>query len=341
MPYHISPWQGENLPQSCPVMVPLRGDFFCLPFGGNGTVFRGEKHPPHGETCGSPWSLVGVTRAGAVTTLAIELKTQARAGQVTRQLSLVKGSPAVYSNSIVTGFAGPTSFAHHAILAMPENAGAVLVSTSPFKFGMTFPGLFSNPANKEYQALAQGATFTRLDQVPGRFADQPIADCSAFPARFGYADLLELCEDPAAAAAKTPAWIAAVNTQDHWLWFAFKDPALMPGRVFWIENHGRHGAPWNGRNNCLGIEDGRMFFDQGIAESVADNVLSRAGIPTSMVLDGKPKEIRYIQGAVRVPAGFGRVATVEFSPGQAIFITVSGQRLTIQVKHEFLFGAGL
>jgi hypothetical protein len=60
-----------------------------------------------------------------------------------------------------------------------------------------------------------------------------------------------------------------------------------------------------------------------------------------MVLDGKPKEIRYIQGAVRVPAGFGRVATVEFSPGQAIFITVSGQRLTIQVKHEFLFGAGL
>ena len=32
-PYHISPWQGENLDLAyCPVLVPLRGDFFCLPF---------------------------------------------------------------------------------------------------------------------------------------------------------------------------------------------------------------------------------------------------------------------------------------------------------------------
>ena len=35
-PYYISPWQDEepaNMPAE--VLVPLRGDFFCMPFGGN------------------------------------------------------------------------------------------------------------------------------------------------------------------------------------------------------------------------------------------------------------------------------------------------------------------
>ena len=33
-PYHITPWQDEKLKVENPVLVPLRGDFFCLPFGG-------------------------------------------------------------------------------------------------------------------------------------------------------------------------------------------------------------------------------------------------------------------------------------------------------------------
>ena len=35
-PYYVSPWQEEapsKMP--APVLVSLRGDFFCLPFGGN------------------------------------------------------------------------------------------------------------------------------------------------------------------------------------------------------------------------------------------------------------------------------------------------------------------
>ena len=32
-PYYISPWQGEKLKIDEPVLVPLRGDFFCMPFG--------------------------------------------------------------------------------------------------------------------------------------------------------------------------------------------------------------------------------------------------------------------------------------------------------------------
>jgi hypothetical protein len=40
-PYCVSPWQGEGLRLDPPVLVPLRGDFFCLPFGSNGTPCEG------------------------------------------------------------------------------------------------------------------------------------------------------------------------------------------------------------------------------------------------------------------------------------------------------------
>jgi hypothetical protein len=40
-PYHISPWQNEGLQDlPAPVLTALRGDWFCIPFGGNGTDFR-------------------------------------------------------------------------------------------------------------------------------------------------------------------------------------------------------------------------------------------------------------------------------------------------------------
>ena len=46
-PYYISPWQGEGLKIDEPVLVPLRGDFFCMPFGVGGT-YRGEQYAVHG-----------------------------------------------------------------------------------------------------------------------------------------------------------------------------------------------------------------------------------------------------------------------------------------------------
>src|SRR5438093_2131538 len=77
-PYYISPWQNEKPSDLPPVMVPLRGDFFCLPFGANQKSYRGEQHPPHGETAGSRWMLERVNETNGATTLSLRLSTNIR-----------------------------------------------------------------------------------------------------------------------------------------------------------------------------------------------------------------------------------------------------------------------
>src|SRR6187401_420178 len=44
-PYHVSPWQEEQGPNQPkiepPILSVLRGDFFCMPFGGNDEAVDG------------------------------------------------------------------------------------------------------------------------------------------------------------------------------------------------------------------------------------------------------------------------------------------------------------
>lgn len=331
-PYHISPWQDEGLKLDVPLLNMLRGDWFCLPFGGNGTAFRGENHPPHGETAGSEWKLVTTTREKGVTTLQLACETTARAGKITKSLSLIDGQNVVYSRNLIEGFAGPAPLGHHATLAMPDTEGVFRISTSPLRLAMTNPSLFSDPAKREYQSFEIGARFDSLTKVPLIIKGAPDADVSRLPARRGFADLLQLCNEPGAVA-----WTTAVRTDEGWLWFALKDPAVLNSTVIWIENGGRHGSPWNGRNNCVGLEDVTAFFADGLAASVAPNALSKEGIATTIELrKDRPTAINYIQGVAKVPKDFGAVKTAEFKPGEVVFVSESGQRVTVAVRHEFL-----
>lgn len=334
-PYHVSPWQDEPGKVEPPILGVLRGDFFCMPFGGNAEAFNGEQHPPHGETANSAWSLVSNDQQAGKTRLVLTVETNARPGRVTKELTLIDGEPAIYSKHTIEGFAGPAPLGHHATLALPKAEGALLVSTSKFTQGLTNPTQFSNPANGEYQSLAINAKFEDLAKVPQIFKDAPDVDCTKFPTRQGYADLL--CVLNQSNSPGEPAWVAAVNTEAKYLWFALKDPAVLPSLLFWVENRGRHGAPWNGRNNCLGLEDVCTFFADGVAPSARENAFTKLGVPTTIVLrSDKPTEIRYIQGAVPVPEGFGKVERVEFGPGSAKFVDGAGHEVKVPVRHDFL-----
>ena len=336
-PYHISPWQDEKPSKMpAPVLVTLRGDFFCLPFGGNSDEVAGEKHPPHGEIVGDAWKVVGTKKAGDVTTLTMGIDTMVRIGRVTKELSLIDGQNVVYTRHTVEGFAGRVPLGHHATLAMPEKEGAVRIATSAFRFGMTCPSLFSDPKQREYQALLPGARWTDLTKVPAAWKGAPEADLTRLPGRYGYADLIQLANE---SWEKTggPAWTTATFAEAGYLWFALKDPAVLNSTVFWMENHGRHGHPWNGRNNCLGLEDVTAFFADGLAASTRENLLTKEGVATTVELSAaKPTAVNYIQGAMKIPAGFENVRTLEFAPGQVTFVSTTGQRVTAPVRHEFL-----
>jgi hypothetical protein len=265
------------------------------------------------------------------------LETKVRPGIVRRAFTLVDGHNAVYCRTTLEGYKGRMPFSHHAILGTAGPEGTLLVSTSNFLIGRTYPVPSANPAAGEYQFLAPDAAFRSLSRVPSIFRNRPPCDCSSFPVRRGFGDLLQQFEQPGRARA-IPSWVTAVNIEKGWMWFAFKDPGLMPGRLFWIENHGRHSPPWNGRNSCLGIEDGCMYFDRGIAASARPNPINRSGIPTSLLFPAhRNVEIRYIQGAVRVPRGFDRVKQVRFIQGAAVFQSESGGEVTVPVSHGFLF----
>ena len=337
-PYHVSPWQNEGLKDlPAPVLTALRGDWFCLPFGGNGDAFRHEKHPPHGEVAGAEWTYVDTKHDGGRHTLVLAFEPQARKGKIVKELSLVEGHNAVYSRHIVTGFSGPAPCGHHATLAMPDEPGVFRVSTSPIEFGMTNPSRFSDPAKREYQALAIAAPFTDLAHVPLLEKGTGDADLTRLPARQGYADLVQVVNKQDATA-----WTCATRTDEGWLWYALKDPKVLRSTLFWIENRGRHGSPWNGRNNCLGLEDVTSFFADGLAASAGANLLTRRGVPTAIEFTaGKPTEIRYIQGVTRVPEGFGKVVAAEYAPGSVTFVAEGGERVTVPVRHEFLSGAAL
>lgn len=336
-PYYISPWQDEPASEMpVPVLVPLRGDFFCMPFGGNGNSYHGEMHPPHGEVAGSRWQLEGKSHKDGVQRLDLSLATQVRSGRVLKSILLRDGESVIYTTHRISGFSGATSLGHHATLAMPDEEGSVRIATSAIQFGMTCPGIFSNPLNKEYQRLLPGARWESLAKVPLAWKGTDDADLTRMPGTQGFADLVQIF--PKQPPAGEPAWVTATFAERGFLWFSMKDPGILKSTVFWMENRGRHGHPWNGRNNCLGLEDVTAFFAEGLSDSASDNVLRKAGIATSVTLsEQQPFHVHYIQGVVRIPEGFDVVQNVTFGDGSATFHSQSGAAVSTEVRFGYVF----
>jgi hypothetical protein len=152
-PYHISPWQEEQQAEMpAAVLVPLRGDFFCMPFGGNSEALGNEKHPPHGEVASSHWIRRGTERIGNTSRLSMTMETTARVGKVTKEIYLVDNQNVVYTKHTIEGFEGKVPLGHHATLAMSDQEQSVRLASSPIRFGMTYPGVFSDPKQGEYQS---------------------------------------------------------------------------------------------------------------------------------------------------------------------------------------------
>jgi hypothetical protein len=334
-PYFISPLKREPDSEGDNPQV-MRGDFFCMPFGSNATPYRGEVHPSHGETARSKWSLAGASKNDTHTTITLAVEPKIRSGKVTRTLSLVEGQNVVYDRTVIEGFAGKTTLAHHALLAMPRDDGALRVSMSSFALGMVCPYPFADPSNGSKQSLAIGAEFSDLAQVASLLPGRADADCSRFPARPGFTDLLQVWSDPYSTG---PGWVAAVNTEKDYLWFALKDRRSLPSTLIWIENRGRRLPPWHGKVQCLGLEDGCMYFDKGVYESCNPNPISDRGFPTCLEVNASsPTVVNYIQGVVKIPQGYDRVQSVDLYADTITLTSSSGHRVSAAVDVRYLDG---
>jgi hypothetical protein len=334
-PYSIAPWAEEKTdPALPPLLRVLRGDFFCLPFGGNSRPHRGEQHPVHGETANAAWRCECLEEKNGRTTLRLSLETKVRRGRVEKDITLVAGQNLVYCRHTVSGMSGPMDFGHHAMLKFPETPGSGLVATSHFLSGQVFPGHFEDPAGYGYSCLKPGAEFHSLRAVP--LAVGGTTDLSRYPARRGYEDLVMLVND-----LEVPfGWTAVTFPRERYVWFALKNPRILRQTVLWLSNGGRHYPPWNGRHTAvMGLEDVTAYFHYGLAESARKNPFSARGIPTHRALEAtRPLVVPYIMGAVPIPAGFDRLLTIEPVSGEDAInlIAASGKRIQMGVNLEFL-----
>jgi hypothetical protein len=331
-PFAVAPWAERKLRPGTPDLLRvLRGDFFCCPFGGNGSPWRGERHPPHGETANGSWSLVSLETGKGRSTLHARLRTRVRKGQVDKFLTLIDGHAALYSSHVLSGMQGPMSVGHHALLKFRAPA-AGLISTSRFEHGQVLPSAFESPEAGGYQSLRPGAVFRSLKRVP--LLDGSHADLTRYPARPGYDDLVLM-----AAPARLPlAWSAVTFTQPPYVWFALRDPRFLRSTILWMSNGGRHYDPWNGdHTRVLGVEDVTANFHYGLAESAGSNPLRRRGIATALPLDRvRPTTIRYIMGVAAVPSGFDRVADIRPAGGGVELVASNGLRSRVRIDLAFL-----
>ena len=330
-PYHIAPWAEKSEKIDDPVLVPLRGDFFCMPFGG-GSTYRKDEYPTHGEPASGKWKNADVREDGGETTFFAQMDTKIKEGTVTKEITLKEGQNALYIQHTLEGYSGQASLGHHATLRMPEAREGLLVSTSPTRFGFTGPrpeASLTDTDGVEYYALPPAKKFSKIDKVPTLWKDNPYTDCSAFPTRLGFEDILGVVSKQGG----NPSWTAAAVPSEGYLWFSLKDPKVLPMTLFWMSMRGRHMPPWNGRNVCLGLEEICGFFAAGMADSAKKNFLNDLDVPTTVKFSAsKPTEVRTIQGVVKIPKSFDRVKKVSFSAGLVTFRSDSGKEVKADRK---------
>lgn len=326
-PLHTAPWFGKpEARKLIPLLRGLRGDFFCAPFG-DGPGWRGEVHPPHGETANADWTVT----SSAPERLVAVLQTRVRPGKISKIIEARPGETNLYQAHLFEEFQGGMCFGHHAMLDFNRNGPGVL-STSKLRLAQVLPASFENPAQGGYSSLKPGAWLRRLDNVP--MAAGGKTDLTRFPAREGFEDLVMIHHKDA----DDFAWAAVVFPGKKFVWFSLKNPAHLASTVLWHSNGGRHYAPWNGRHRgVLGVEDVTAYFHLGLGASLAKNPWKAKGVPTSLTFSrSKTTRIPYIMGVAALPDGFDIVRSIRRTATGIRLQSANGRQIDHAVDTSFL-----
>ena len=325
-PYSLSPWQPHEIDQSLPnLLTYLRGDFMCLPFGGQ------EKGPPHGDTANAKWDFQNQTNHSLV----LRQKGTDTGATVTKTMSLVDGHHAIYAEHVIAQLEGRWNYGNHPILnlfAVP--GGTARIATSAFRFGSVYHAEFSNPAAGESGILKPNSRFTDLRSVTCK--DGTTTDLTRYPARPGNDDLIMLVNAPATEA-QPFAW-TAVTFPEGYVWYQLKNVADFPSTLFWLSNGGRPGHPWEKRHlGRLGLEEVCSHFCDGV-DIAREDRLAADGVPTSREFrKDQPVRLPLIQAAAAVGPGFGQVQSITpAGPESVRILGENGQAVTVPLNWHYL-----
>ena len=326
-PFALAPWTPAQSDVNLPNLLRyLRGDFMCLPFGGQ------DQGPPHGETANAPWRLA----LHAPHALTLTQNSRDTGAKVTKTISLIEGHHTVYIEHVIENLSGDWNYGNHPILDLSKVApGEARIATSPFRYGSVYPGEFSNPQQGESGILKPAATFTSLKEVPTK--NGTMTDLTRYPAREGNDDLIMLVNAPATEA-QPFAWTAV--TFPGYVWFSLKLVSDFPSTLFWLSNGGRPSHPWEKRHlGRLGLEEVCSHFCDGVAIA-RENRLQHLQIPTSRHFEAhQAVRLPIIQGIAAVPEGFGQVQSI--TPAGQQRIQIKGEKhppLSVAVNWQFLKG---
>lgn len=321
-PMHTSPWEHEELPPDLPpILRVLRGDFFCAPFAESNVIPTEPR--AHGLPANGTWTVID----HAPGALDLRLEGDVMGATVTGRYEVKPGHAIVYQRHTITGGDGRIPMAHHAMLTADP---PLQLAFGPHICAGTPPTAPESPPNGR-SILSYPQDIPDLGKA--RLADGGIVDLTTYPFAEDHEDLWMVATDGTA-----PLGWTAATSPDGWVWFALKDPRVLPSTVLWLSNGGRTYAPWSSRHrHVIGLEEVRSYFANGHAASIADNALSRRGIPTAFDLTpGGRIVINYLFGVAPVPADFGAVADIR-PDGDGVAITnVRGRSVHAPADLSFL-----
>lgn len=324
-PMHTAQWAGEALgPDTPPILRMLRGDFFCAPFGASDVL--PEMPDVHGLPACGTWR---VTHE-APGLLEAELDGTVLGATVSKRVELREGETVVYQRHTMRGGSGRLPVGHHAMLRAETE---LQLAFSPWTQALTAPEPDETPPD--------GRPLLRNDQVIADLRraarmDGGTVDLSRFPGPDGYEAIVMLVN------VRTPpfAWTAATSAEGGWVWFALKNPRVLPQTLLWLSNGGRDYAPWNGRHRrAIGLEEICGYFHLGHARSTAPNPVEAGGSPTTVRLSPEePLVVSYLFGLAAIPREFGPVETVAAAQGGVTLTGASGHAVFAPCDPAFVTG---
>jgi hypothetical protein len=326
-PMHRAHWRtGENnggVPEKFGSEVPqtlqsLSGDFFCVPFSRDDIT----DGPQHGPAANGTWREARRETTASGETVEFKLDQTILGAELVKTIELRAGNPIVYQKHAFIGGEGATSLAHHPMI---RTQGGARLSFSKKLFGATPPGAVESEPAQGRSALLYPQIFDDLSEV--QLAAGGTIDLRNQPGPDGCEDFLLMAEDPANAFG----WTAAVLQGQGFIYFALRDPRVLPVTLLWLSNGGRNYAPWNGRHRyVLGVEEACTFFGAGSVESAAPNWLNERGVKTALTLDpAGVTEVRLAFGAVPVPTGWSEIADIRLTADRVHLRDISGGEIAV------------